>query len=161
MKLSKKVRLHLCVKWKNALSPHWAYGRFLARNEGREISESKVYLFFALIECPDCQNKHEADWYRIALANSDIRESPIPFVNGPTMASFIIYFWSFQTNIITILTTNICEKYPSSIQCMDLNLWPSEHESPTITTRLFLYLFLFPINLTVNKCSRHWLWCSW
>ena len=27
-----------------------------------------------------------------------------------------VYFWSFQTNIITIFTTNICEKM--SIQCM-------------------------------------------
>ena len=32
------------------------------------------------------------------------------FKNGPNPASFIIYFWSFQTNIITIFTTNICEK---------------------------------------------------
>ena len=29
---------------------------------------------------------------------------------GPTPASFIIYFRSFQTNIITIFATNICEK---------------------------------------------------
>ena len=27
---------------------------------------------------------------------------------------FFVYFWSFQTNIITIFTTNICEKCPSN-----------------------------------------------
>ena len=30
--------------------------------------------------------------------------------NGQTPASFIVYFRSFQTNIITIITSNICEK---------------------------------------------------
>ena len=44
-------------------------------------------------------------------------------------------FTSFQTNIITILTTNICEKCPSSILCRDSNTQPSDNESPTITTR--------------------------
>ena len=39
----------------------------------------------------------------------------------------IIYFWSFQTNIITILATNICEKCPSSIWCWDSNPLPLEH----------------------------------
>ena len=33
-------------------------------------------------------------------------------------------FWSFQTNIITIFTTNICEKCPSSIWCQDSNPRP-------------------------------------
>ena len=32
------------------------------------------------------------------------------YKNRPTPASFLVYFWSFQTNIITIFTTNICEK---------------------------------------------------
>ena len=44
-------------------------------------------------------------------------------------------FLSFQANT-TIITTNICEKCPSSIQCWDLNPRPSGHESPPITTRL-------------------------
>ena len=43
-------------------------------------------------------------------------------------------FSSFQTNI-TIFTTNKCEKCPSSILCWDSNPWPSEHESPPMTTR--------------------------
>ena len=43
-------------------------------------------------------------------------------------------FSSFQTNI-TILTTNKCEKCPSSIRCWDSNSQPSEHKSPPITTR--------------------------
>ena len=29
----------------------------------------------------------------------------------------LLFFWSFQTNIITIFSTNICDKCPSSIQC--------------------------------------------
>ena len=57
------------------------------------------------------------------------------FKNGPTPASLIIYFQSFQTNTITIFTTNICEKCPSSIWCQDSNPQPLEHESPPITTR--------------------------
>ena len=49
---------------------------------------------------------------------------------------FFFSFQSFQTNN-TIFTTNQCEKMscPSSIQCQNLNPWPSEHESPPITTR--------------------------
>ena len=41
-------------------------------------------------------------------------------------------FSSFQTNI-TILTTNKCEKCPSSI--WDSNLQPSDYESPPLSTR--------------------------
>ena len=55
--------------------------------------------------------------------------------NGSIPASFIILFWSFQTNIITIFTTKICEKCSSSIQCRDLIPQPLEHESPPITNR--------------------------
>ena len=41
-------------------------------------------------------------------------------------ASFIIYFWSFQTN------NNICEKM--FIQCRDSNPQPLERDSPSKTT---------------------------
>ena len=54
--------------------------------------------------------------------------------NGPSSASFSFIFGLFWTNI-TILTSNKCEKCPSSIWCWDSNLQPSEHESPPITTR--------------------------
>ena len=57
------------------------------------------------------------------------------FLIWPTPAYFIIYFQSFQTNIITIFTTNIFEKCPSSIRCQDSNPQPSEHESLPITNR--------------------------
>ena len=53
------------------------------------------------------------------------------FLNGPTPACFIV----FQTNVIIIFTTNICEKCPFSIRCPDLNPRPLGHESPPITTR--------------------------
>ena len=49
-------------------------------------------------------------------------------------AHFFIYFWSFQTNI-TIFTTKICEKCPSSIWCQDSKPQPLECESLPIMTR--------------------------
>ena len=48
---------------------------------------------------------------------------------------FFVYFRSFQTDIITIFTTNIFEKCPSSIRCQDWNPQPLERESLPITTR--------------------------
>ena len=48
---------------------------------------------------------------------------------------FFAYFRSFQTNIITIFTTNISEKCPSSIRYRDLNPQPLERETLPITTR--------------------------
>ena len=51
--------------------------------------------------------------------------------NGPSPASFIVYLWSFQTNI-TIFTT-IYEKM--SIQSPDSNPRPLGRECPPITTR--------------------------
>ena len=52
-----------------------------------------------------------------------------------------ILFLSFQRNI-TSFTNNICKKCPSRIQCWDLNPRPSGHESPSITTRPSLLMFL-------------------
>ena len=57
------------------------------------------------------------------------------FKMGQPLDSFFVYFWSFQTNIITIFTTNMCEKCPFSMRCWDLNLRPLQHEPPPITTR--------------------------
>ena len=45
---------------------------------------------------------------------------------------FFVYFRSFQTNIVTIYTTNEC---PSSIWCQDSNSQPSDYESPPLSTR--------------------------
>ena len=84
-----------------------------------------------------------------------IRKSSIPVVflkNGPTPASFIIYFQSFQTNIITILTTIICEKITSSIRCWDSNPRPLEHEPPAITTRPGLQMIIF---VAFQKTRHH------
>ena len=50
------------------------------------------------------------------------------------MDSFSFIFSLFQTNN-TILTTNQCEKCPSSIQCKDSNPQPLKHELSPITTR--------------------------
>ena len=46
----------------------------------------------------------------------------------------LFLFRSFQTNIITILTTNTREKCPSSIRCWDSNPQTLESESLPITT---------------------------
>ena len=56
------------------------------------------------------------------------------FKNGPSSATFIVYFRSFQTNI-TIFTTIYVKKCPSCIRYWDSNPWPLGHESPPITTR--------------------------
>ena len=48
---------------------------------------------------------------------------------------FFAYFWSFQTNITNFYNKYMWKKCPSSIQCRDSNTWPSDHESPPITTR--------------------------
>ena len=51
------------------------------------------------------------------------------FKNGPTPGLFFVYFRSFETNIITIFTTDQCEKMscPSSIRCRDSNPRPSRN----------------------------------
>ena len=54
------------------------------------------------------------------------------FKNGPSPASFIVYFRPFQTNNFY---NNICEKCPSSIRCLDWNPRPLGIESPPVTTR--------------------------
>ena len=51
------------------------------------------------------------------------------------MGLFYSLFLVYSKNIITIFTTNICEKCPSSIGSWDLNPRPLEHESPPVTTR--------------------------
>ena len=58
--------------------------------------------------------------------------------NGPIPVSFIVYFRSFQTNIITILQQIYVEKCTSSIRCQDSNPRPLELESPPIITRPWL-----------------------
>ena len=55
--------------------------------------------------------------------------------NAPSRPlSSLFLFSCFHTNV-TILTTNKCEKFPSSIWWWDSNPWPSDHESPPITPR--------------------------
>ena len=54
--------------------------------------------------------------------------------NGPTPASFIVYFQSFRTSIITVFTTNICDNCPSTISCQNSNPRPLERESLPINT---------------------------
>ena len=86
-------------------------------------------------------------WARYLLileaSKNELRKcSKICFFIGPTQANIIVYFWSFQANIITNFITNICEKCPSSIRCGISKPWPLEHESPPITTRPGLLPFL-------------------
>ena len=53
---------------------------------------------------------------------------------GANPGLFFVSFRSFS-NKHYIFTTNICEKYPSSIRCRDSNPRPLERESLPITTR--------------------------
>ena len=70
-------------------------------------------------------------------------------------------FSSFQTNI-TIFTSYICEKCPSSIQCLDSNPQPSEHESPPITTRPGLPSFQLQLFISLQQRTANitqlWTW---
>ena len=71
---------------------------------------------------------------------------------------FFNYFWSFQTNIVTIFTTNQCEKMscPSIILCQDLNPQPSVHEPPPITTIPgLLPSFLAILSTQIHVILRH------
>ena len=64
---------------------------------------------------------------------------------------FFVSFRSFWTNI-TIFTTNICEKCPSSKWCRDSNSWPLECESLPITTRPGRkYWYIDMVVITFNK----------
>ena len=56
--------------------------------------------------------------------------------NGPSPGSFSFIFRRFKHTIVKIVLQQInVKKCPSSIRCWDLNPQPSEHESPSITTR--------------------------
>ena len=71
----------------------------------------------------------------------------------------IIYFRSFETNIITILQQIYVKKCPSNIWCWDSNPRPLEHESPPITTRpglLHIYAIVnsLPLGLSL-PLTRH------
>ena len=70
----------------------------------------------------------------------ELLRPPMPvyvFKKWANLGPLSIYFWSFQANIITIFTTNQCEKMscPSSIRRQDSNPRLLERESPPITTR--------------------------
>ena len=56
------------------------------------------------------------------------------FLNGPSPASFFVYFDLFKQTLQFLQQINV-KKCPSSIRCRDSNPGPSEYESPTITTR--------------------------
>ena len=72
--------------------------------------------------------------------------SNVTFLNGPTPASFIVYFWSFQTNISTIFTSNICEKMSmntvSGFEPTTFGTWVSSHND---------LLFQFRLELCVKR----------
>ena len=80
---------------------------------------------------------------------------------------FFVYFQSFQTNMITIFTTDQCEKMscPSSIWRRDSNTQPSECQPPPITTRpgLLISSLTFLIKYTkytFNVTSQSALQCG-
>ena len=83
------------------------------------------------MEAPKFQKR---SYYKHLISNvSSDRKTPKLFLNGPSPASFIIYFRSFQTNI-TIFTTIYVKQFPSSIRCRDSNPQQLGRESSPITT---------------------------
>ena len=74
-------------------------------------------------------------------------QSPLLFLNGPTPATSIVYFRSFQTRFYNFLQ-QIYVKMSIHIGCRDSNPQSSERESPPITTRPRL---LWPILQTLNN----------
>ena len=45
------------------------------------------------------------------------------FKKGASPGLFLVYFWSYQTNIITIFTTNVCEKISIQYTVPGFELW--------------------------------------
>ena len=102
------------------------------------------------------------------------------FKDGPTPASSIVYFRSFQTNTIKIFTTNICEKY-SGIRTHDLwNMsllhWPLDQGSRPIPSEFrechlsftvkICFLLLFNSNtrfvqIWIPRLLEKWRQCFW
>ena len=71
----------------------------------------------------------------VTLFSRCIEKSGRTFVNnGPTPASFI-FFDLFKQTSLQFLQQMYVKKCPSSTQFRDSNPRPSEHESPSITTR--------------------------
>ena len=63
-----------------------------------------------MIETSDWRKKQTLQWGPGRAFFKKIISDKFPFFKWANPASFIVYFRSFQTNIITIFTTNICEK---------------------------------------------------
>ena len=80
------------------------------------------------------------------------QDSPIPKLL--LFRPLFLLFSSFQT-LITIFTTNKCEKCLSSIRCRDSNSQPLEHESPPITTWPGLPPFQKNVFYTFNENSQY------
>ena len=80
------------------------------------------------------QENTETDNRRSEAAHKHTPIYFIQFFKWANPSLFFVFLRSFQTNI-TIFTTNICEKCPSSIRCRDSNPQPSERESLPITNR--------------------------
>ena len=74
------------------------------------------------------------------------------FLKRANPGLFFVYLRSFQTKI-TIFTTHICGKCPSSIRCWDSNPRPLERESLPITTRPGLLPFLMGLDSGVKATS--------
>ena len=73
-------------------------------------------------------------WSILNCSVSQLIDSIHRFILFLKLRPLFHLFSFFQTNI-TILTTNQCEKCPSSIRRQDSNSQPSDYESPPLTTR--------------------------
>ena len=80
----------------------------------------------------------------VSLVSRLIQSSTLMVFNMGQSHPLFSFFRSFKQVFITILTTNKCEKCPSSIRRRDSNSQPPNYESPPLTTR--------PTTLTNNVC---------
>ena len=87
------------------------------------------------------------DWYPIHFITMKLHL----FTSWAKSSLFFIYFRLFKQTFKFLQQIN-CEKYPFSIQCWGSNPWPSEHESPLLTTRPGLPRVI--INGFATKCQK-------
>ena len=116
-------KLHLKIVWRKF---SWSQVNCLRLWELRFIS-----CLYILTTCCNAMTKAQM---AESLWKQNVTSLKWNVFNGPYPASLLYIFGLFPTNN-TILITNQCEKYPSSVRHQDSNPWPLEYESSPITTR--------------------------
>ena len=118
---------HLNVDW-NVVERVVVKDRFGPFDVGDEAARDVVRR----VDQKDRRRLAEVDDRRLPVWNFKKTFLGFFFLKKMVQTRYLFHFFlSFQTNI-TILTTNKCKKYPSSIRCRDSNSQPSDYD---LTTR--------------------------